>query len=568
MSSPRLLRSFLLLLLAIFASGSFVNLASCSSPSTSASSSSSSSSSAAAASSSKQQRRKEEKRTAAASSSSSSRILFPGEGGDDDDLKKKKKKKKKRNNKDVDGAKTIVSRHFTVDPNTGVPFALSPVLSFPSSNAEREEEDEEDEEEKVVVEEENPLYKGYYCPRAEHRKCEDTDSPEKYHGVDAWTIDETFSGVSPPENVPQSAVLEAARAPSSWYTLGLREGEGESVLREVLRQRRRGGVVSGGSGSGGGDGTASRRRRREGGEEDDDDDEGDEWWMRTHENAEAFYEDDEEETSSSSSSAVSSRNRKVEDAFNGAMRVLQFHDPDLERVRRSTKYKNVKHRGEETMRAIIEERFGKVKVVLREFLEKLSSSIEQKSPMEVYIELVQIGNCFRASGELGDADYATDAFELALIARSIARTTNVEVYIFYGEFKMNLNELPAVKALLQEGLKYESRNQPMYFALGNVCANQGQWDEAIAAFGKAVEILPGHARSREALEAAKKHAVGSNRRMYAALCLLLLAVLACSTMITFLMSNGSSYSDSGSSSSSSSSSSSKEKKAKESKKRK
>jgi len=73
-----------------------------------------------------------------------------------------------------------------------------------------------------------------------------------------------------------------------------------------------------------------------------------------------------------------------------------------------------------------------------------------------------------------------------------------------------------------------------------------------------VEILPGHARSREALEAAKKHAVGSNRRMYAALCLLLLAVLGCSMMITFLMSNGSSYSDSGS----------KEKKAKESKKRK
>jgi len=455
--------------------------------------------------------------------------------------------KKKRNDKDVDGANAIISRHFTVDPNTGVPFALSPVLSFPSSITEREEEDEEedkeDKEEKEVVEEENPLYKGYYCPRAEHRKCEDTDSPEKYHGVDAWTIDETFSGVSPPENVPQSAMFEAARAPSSWYTLGLREGEGEHMLREVLRQRRRGGVVGGGSGGGG-----------------DDDDDDDEWWMRTHENAEALYEEEEEETSSS---AVSSRNRKVEDAFNGAMRVLRFHDPDLERVRRSTKYKNVKHRGEEAMRAMIEEGFGKVKVVLREFLEKLSSSIEKKSPMEVYIELIQIGNCFRAIGELGDADYATDAFELALIARSIARTPNVEVYLFYGEFKMNLNELPAAKALLQEGLKHDSRNQPIYFALGNVCAYQGQWDEAIAAFGKAVEILPGHARSREALEAAKKHAVGSNRRMYAALCLLLLAVLACSTMITFLMSNGSSYSDSGSSSSSS-----KEKKARESKKRK
>ena len=509
----RLLRSFLLLLYAIFV----------------ASDSSSSSSSSSSSASSK-------RRTASSSfssSSSSSRILFPGEG--DDDLKKK------RNDKDVDGANAIISRHFTVDPNTGVPFALSPVLSFPSSITEREEEEEEDKEdkeEKEVVEEENPLYKGYYCPRAEHRKCEDTDSPEKYHGVDAWTIDETFSGVSPPENVPQSAMFEAARAPSSWYTLGLREGEGEHMLREVLRQRRRGGVVGGGSGGGG-----------------DDDDDDDEWWKRTHENAEALYEDEEEETSSS---AVSSRNRKVEDAFNGAMRVLRFHDPDLERVRRSTKYKNVKHRGEETMRAMIEEGFGKVKVVLREFLEKLSSSIEKKSPMEVYIELIQIGNCFRAIGELGDADYATDAFELALIARSIARTPNVEVYLFYGEFKMNLNELPAAKALLQEGLKHDSRNQPIYFALGNVCAYQGQWKEAIAAFGKAVEILPGHARSREALEAAKKHAVGSNRRMYAALCLLLLAVLGCSMMITFLMSNGSSYSDSGS----------KEKKAKESKKRK
>ena len=511
----RLLRSFLLLLCAIFV----------------ASDSSSSSSSSSSSASSK-------RRTASSSfssSSSSSRILFPGEGADDD-------LKKKRNDKDVDGANAIISRHFTVDPNTGVPFALSPVLSFPSSITEREEEDEEedkeDKEEKEVVEEENPLYKGYYCPRAEHRKCEDTDSPEKYHGVDAWTIDETFSGVSPPENVPQSAMFEAARAPSSWYTLGLREGEGEHMLREVLRQRRRGGVVGGGSGGGG-----------------DDDDDDDEWWMRTHENAEALYEEEEEETSSS---AVSSRNRKVEDAFNGAMRVLRFHDPDLERVRRSTKYKNVKHRGEEAMRAMIEEGFGKVKVVLREFLEKLSSSIEKKSPMEVYIELIQIGNCFRAIGELGDADYATDAFELALIARSIARTPNVEVYLFYGEFKMNLNELPAAKALLQEGLKHDSRNQPIYFALGNVCAYQGQWDEAIAAFGKAVEILPGHARSREALEAAKKHAVGSNRRMYAALCLLLLAVLGCSMMITFLMSNGSSYSDSGS----------KEKKAKESKKRK
>ena len=176
--------------------------------------------------------------------------------------------------------------------------------------------------------------------------------------------------------------------------------------------------------------------------------------------------------------------------------------------------------------------------------------------MEVYIELLQMGNCFRARGELGDADYATDAFEMALLAKDVARTQNVEVYMFYGEFKMYLNELPAAKALLQEGVKQDPRNQPMYFALGNVCASQGQWEESIAAFGKAVELAPGHERSREALEAAKKHAVGSSRRMYAALCLLLLAVLACSSMIIFLMG--------------SSSSGSKEKKAKdkESKKRK
>ena len=238
------------------------------------------------------------------------------------------------------------------------------------------------------------------------------------------------------------------------------------------------------------------------------------------------------------------------------MRVLQFHDSDLERVRRSRKYKNKHYPGEEAMRMGIEQRFGNIKTALLDFMELLISSKETKSPMEVYIELLQMGNCFRARGELGDADYATDAFEMALLAKGVARTQNVEVYMFYGEFKMYLNELPAAKALLQEGVKQDPRNQPMYFALGNVCASQGQWEESIAAFGKAVELAPGHERSREALEAAKKHAVGSNRRMYAALCLLLLAVLACSSMIIFLMG--------------SSSSGSKEKKAKdkESKKRK
>ena len=219
---------------------------------------------------------------------------------------------------------------------------------------------------------------------------------------------------------------------------------------------------------------------------------------------------------SSSSSSSSSSEEKIEEAFNAAMRVLQFHDSDLERVRKSRKYKNKHYPGEEAMRMGIEQRFGNIKTALLDFMELLISSKETKSPMEVYIELLQMGNCFRVRGELGDADYATDAFEMALLAKDVARTQNVEVYMFYGEFKMYLNELPAAKALLQERrVKQDPRNQPMYFALGNVCASQGQWEESIAAFGKAVELAPGHERSREALEAAKKHAVGSNRHVCA-----------------------------------------------------
>ena len=451
--------------------------------------------------------------------------------------------------------KVHISRHFTTsDSKTGFPFALDPVfvrgaiekVLIPTSSSFSDDDDDDDDEEKAEVKEtfttkENPKYKGYYCPFVGHAKCEETDSPEKYHGVDAWTIDETFEGVSPPENVPLGEFDQTRKVPSPWRALGVREREGEKALKEVLRQRRRGG---------GGGGSSSSNS-----EEEEDS------WTRKYENnnnADYFYEDDAMSSSfaSSSSSSSSSSEEKIEEAFNAAMRVLQFHDSDLERVRKSRKYKNKHYPGEEAMRMGIEQRFGNIKTALLDFMELLISSKETKSPMEVYIELLQMGNCFRVRGELGDADYATDAFEMALLAKDVARTQNVEVYMFYGEFKMYLNELPAAKALLQEGVKQDPRNQPMYFALGNVCASQGQWEESIAAFGKAVELAPGHERSREALEAAKKHAVGSNRRMYAALCLLLLAVLACSSMIIFLMG--------------SSSSGSKEKKAKdkESKKRK
>ena len=447
--------------------------------------------------------------------------------------------------------KVHISRHFTTsDSKTGFPFALDPVVGalekmlIPTSSSFSDDDDRDEgkaEVKEAFTTKENPKYKGYYCPFVGHAKCEETDSPEKYHGVDAWTIDETFEGVSPPEHVPLGEFDQTRKVPSPWRALGVREREGEKALKEVLRQRRRGG-------GGGGSSSSS--------EEEEEDS-----WTRKYENnnnADYFYEDDATSSfaSSSSSSSSSSSEEKTEEAFNAAMRVLQFHDSDLERVRRSRKYKNKHYPGEEAMRMGIEQRFGNIKTALLDFMELLISSKETKSPMEVYIELLQMGNCFRARGELGDADYATDAFEMALLAKGVARTQNVEVYMFYGEFKMYLNELPAAKALLQEGVKQDPRNQPMYFALGNVCASQGQWEESIAAFGKAVELAPGHERSREALEAAKKHAVGSNRRMYAALCLLLLAVLACSSMIIFLMG--------------SSSSGSKEKKAKdkESKKRK
>ena len=411
------------------------------------------------------------------------------------------------------------SRHLTVDVATGAPRALSPVLEGG---------------------EENPAYEGYYCPRENHAKCEDTDSPEKYHGVDAWTIDEAFAGVAPPENVPMSA-FDASHVPSPWTTLGVREDEGEKIFREALRRRRRGESIRDG-------------RREDDGEskdDDDDDDDDDEKWTSEFEYVEEFYDDKDGPSMSQAAFAG-----MVEEALNGAVRVLKYHNPKLARARRSAKYKNANVRSEITMRTGIEQRFGNLKTVTLDFMEKLISSKETKSPMEVYIELLQVANCFRARGGVRDADYATDAFELALIARDIARTQNVEVYLFYGEFKTHLNELPEAKKLLREGIKHDSHNQALYFALGNVCASQGLFEDAVKAFGKAVELAPGHKTSIEALEAAKEKAIGSHRRMYATYCLLLMAVLACLSMISFLMAN--------------SNSDSKEKKAKgrESKKRK
>ena len=393
---------------------------------------------------------------------------------------------------------TTTSRHLTVDVATGAPRALSPVLEGG---------------------EENPAYEGYYCPRENHAKCEDTDSPEKYHGVDAWTIDEAFAGVAPPENVPMSA-FDASHVPSPWTTLGVREDEGEKIFREALRRRRRGESI--------------RDGRREDGEskDDDDDDDDDEKWTSEFEYVEEFYDDKDGPSMSQAAFAG-----MVEEALNGAVRVLKYHNPKLVRARRSAKYKNANVRSEITMRTGIEQRFGNLKTVTLDFMEKLISSKETKSPMEVYIELLQVANCFRARGGVRDADYATDAFELALIARDIARTQNVEVYVFYGEFKTHLNELPEAKKLLREGIKHDSHNQALYFALGNVCASQGLFEDAVKAFGKAVELAPGHKTSIEALEAAKEKAIGSHRRMYATYCLLLMAVLACLSMISFLMAN-------------------------------
>ena len=425
-------------------------------------------------------------------------------------------------------AASTSSRHLTLDVATGAPRAVSPVLlRFDDDESDNGKEEEE----------ENPAYEGYYCPRETHEKCEDTDSPEKYHGVDAWTIDEAFAGVAPPENVPMSA-FDASRVPSAWTTLGVREDEGETILKEALRRRRRGESIRDGG-----------RRRTE--EKDDDDDDDDEKWTSEFEYVEEFYDDKDGPSMSQAAFAG-----MVEEALNGAVRVLKYHNPKMTRARRSAKYKNANVRSEISMRTGIEQRFGNLKTVTLDFMENLISSKETKSPMEVYIELIQVANCFRARGGVRDADYATDAFELALIARDIARTPNVEVYLFYGEFKTHLNELPEAKKLLREGIKHDSHNQPLYFALGNVCASQGQFEDAVKAFGKAVELAPGHKTSIEALEAAKKKAIGSHRRMYAAYCLLLMAVLACLSMISFLMAN--------------SNSDSKEKKAKgrESKKRK
>ena len=142
---------------------------------------------------------------------------------------KKRRRTKNGDDEQLSAAASTLSRHLTLDVATGAPRAVSPVLLlFDDEKSNGKEEEEE-----------NPAYEGYYCPRETHEKCEDTDSPEKYHGVDAWTIDEAFAGVAPPENVPMST-FDASRVPSSWTTLGVREDEGETILKEALRRRRRG----------------------------------------------------------------------------------------------------------------------------------------------------------------------------------------------------------------------------------------------------------------------------------------------------------------------------------------
>ena len=152
--------------------------------------------------------------------------------------------------------------------------------------------------------------------------------------------------------------------------------------------------------------------------------------------------------------------------------------------------------------------------------------------MEVYIELLQVANCFQREVER-DADYTTIRLSW-LIARDIARTQNVEVYVFYGEFKTRLNEIAEAKKLLREGIKHDSHNQALYFALGNVCASQVYLKTPLRLLGKPWSWL-GHKTSIEALEAAKEKAIGS----HSSICTycLLMAVLACLSMISFLMAN-------------------------------
>ena len=152
--------------------------------------------------------------------------------------------------------KVHISRHFTTsDSKTGFPFALDPAVNgalekMLITTSSTFSDDEDRDEEKAEVKEaftttkENPKYKGYYCPFVGHAKCEETDSPEKYHGVDAWTIDETFEGVSPPEHVPLGEFDQTRKVPSPWRALGVRERrregfEGGVEAEEERRRRRR-----------------------------------------------------------------------------------------------------------------------------------------------------------------------------------------------------------------------------------------------------------------------------------------------------------------------------------------
>ena len=126
---------------------------------------------------------------------------------------------------DIVVPKVHISRHFTTsDSKTGFPFALDPVVGalekmlIPTSSSFSDDDDIDEEKAEVkeafTTTKENPKYKGYYCPFVGHAKCEETDSPEKYHGVDAWTIDETFEGVSPTEHVALGQFGKTRKVPA------------------------------------------------------------------------------------------------------------------------------------------------------------------------------------------------------------------------------------------------------------------------------------------------------------------------------------------------------------------
>ena len=383
-------------------------------------------------------------------------------------------------------------------------------------------------EEKEIIVMNNENYKGYYCPDQKHDLCEDSDLPEKYHAIDAWTIDEAFRGIEPPETLPLSA-FDSSFVPSAWRSLGPTKVIGEKILKDVLRKRKMGsGNGFRGSSSSSDDGDDYGR---------DMDDDG--------ENAAAAsgadFNDNNNNNKGDSDTTTTNNNLRwrFEDGFEGAMRVLTYHEPKIKRPATSQKYERNQYKGEEVMRIAIQQRFGDASQATDNLANSLAKSKASRSPMEVYIELVQLGNLLRARGdrenERGHADIVVDAFELAMIARKVARTENVEIFLFYGEFKMNLGEYKEAKKMLEQGVKEDPKNFALLFALGNVCGYLGKWKEAIDAFGKTVEIDPRNDRAKMAHDAAKANGKNSNNRMWASMILLFLAVNVSAAVIVYLI---------------------------------